>query len=62
MTCTTKFREGMLTEWNSPDKTLQLHFPSNLKKCTKNPHIASARIERYKGLLQYQTTPRLRLV
>ena len=44
MTYTVKFRDDALKEWLRLDKTIQQQFAKKLKKCSENPHIASAKL------------------
>ncbi|HFO2688866.1 TPA: type II toxin-antitoxin system RelE/ParE family toxin, partial [Escherichia coli] len=44
MTYTIKFRDDALKEWLKLDKTIQQQFVKKLKKCSKNPHILSAKL------------------
>ncbi len=39
-----KFREDALKEWNRLDKVIQQQFAKKLKKCSKDPHIPSAKL------------------
>ncbi len=44
MTYTVKFRDDALKEWLKLDKSIQQQFAKKLKKCSKNPHIPSAKL------------------
>ena len=44
MTYTVKFRDDALKEWLRLDKAIQQQFAKKLKKCSENPHIASAKL------------------
>lgn len=44
MTYAVKFREDALKEWQKLDKPIQQQFAKKLKKCSENPHIASAKL------------------
>ncbi|EFI7071634.1 TPA: type II toxin-antitoxin system RelE/ParE family toxin [Escherichia coli] len=44
MTYTVKFRDDALREWLRLDKAIQQQFAKKLKKCSENPHIASAKL------------------
>lgn len=39
-----KFRDDALREWLRLDKAIQQQFAKKLKKCSENPHIASAKL------------------
>ncbi|MDA5205061.1 type II toxin-antitoxin system mRNA interferase toxin, RelE/StbE family, partial [Escherichia coli] len=44
MTYTVKFRDDALKEWLRLDGTIQQQFEKKLKKCSEDPHRASAKL------------------
>ena len=57
MTYTVKFRDDALKEWLRLDKTIQQQFAKKLKKCSENPHIASAKLRGLKDCYKIKLRP-----